>query len=37
MKLPKQTRAVERKTYNNNAAAVGANASFFGSLIKSFL
>ena len=28
MKLPNQTKAVERKTYNANAVAVGANASF---------
>lgn len=27
MKLPKQTKPVERKTYNANAVAVGANAS----------
>ena len=27
MKLPNQTKAVERKTYNANAVAVGANAS----------
>ncbi|AXG69830.1 hypothetical protein KORDIASMS9_02058 [Kordia sp. SMS9] len=35
MKLPNQTKAVERKTYNPNAVAVGANASFsFGNLLK---
>jgi hypothetical protein len=27
MKLPQQTKPVERKTYNANAATVGANAS----------
>lgn len=27
MKLPNQTKAVERKTYNANAFTVGANAS----------
>ncbi|MEM6685127.1 MAG: hypothetical protein AAF617_04965 [Bacteroidota bacterium] len=33
MKLPNQTRAVERKTYNANAVTVGANASFLGALV----
>lgn len=34
MKLPKQTKAVERRTYNNNAVTVGTNASFsWGSLL----
>lgn len=34
MKLPKQTRAVERRTYNNNAVSIGAHASFnWGSLL----
>ncbi len=28
MKLPLQSRPVERKTYDSNAAAVGAHASF---------
>jgi len=28
MKLPIQSKAVERKTYNANAVSVGANASF---------
>lgn len=27
MKLPKQSKPVERKTYNANAVAVGANTS----------
>jgi hypothetical protein len=27
MKLPQQTKPVERRTYNANAATVGANAS----------
>ncbi|MGH1388068.1 hypothetical protein [Kordia sp.] len=35
MKLPNQTKAVERKTYNANAVATGANASsFFSTLAR---
>jgi len=34
MKLPNQTKAIERKTYDANAVTAGANASFsFGSLL----
>lgn len=34
MKLPNQTKAVDRKTYNANAVTTGVNASFsFGSLL----
>jgi hypothetical protein len=33
MKLPNQTKAVERKTYNANAVATGSNPSLLGSLI----
>lgn len=35
MKLPTQTKPVERKTYNANAVTVGANASFnWGGLLS---
>ena len=33
MKLPTQTKTVERKTYNSNAVSTGSNPSFLGSLI----
>ncbi|MDW3193860.1 MAG: hypothetical protein R8G66_15920 [Cytophagales bacterium] len=35
MKLPVQTRPVERRTYNGDAVTVGAKASFFGSILQS--
>jgi hypothetical protein len=35
MKLPNQTKAVERKTYNANAVTTGVNASFsIGNILK---
>lgn len=38
MKLPKQTKPVERRTYNANAVTAGANASFnWGGLLKTGL
>ncbi|MGH1388069.1 hypothetical protein [Kordia sp.] len=33
MKLPNQTKAVERKTYNANAVSAGANTSILGALL----
>lgn len=38
MKLPTQTKPVERRTYNASAVATGANASFnWGGLLKTGL
>jgi hypothetical protein len=36
MKLPNQSKPVERKTYNANATVSGVNASFWGSTLKIF-
>lgn len=37
MKLPNQSKAIERKAYNANAVSVGANASFWGGLLSTAL